>query len=204
MSDQEIPLEIAGKHLQFVRVLMSYVDFQQAGGIATCILESNLVERYPKDRFHLQGLSSGMIVAYCRPFSNTRRRGEEPVPPLRARILRVLSREERDLHEVIREDRNSVVSHSDSKAWNPRPHYMIVNGKKALVPQFDAPHAHLLRAVIEMFSGMCDKLREACFDERERLEDELAPYLPVVKPGGNWDSLNNTVDNRAHNRHKYQ
>lgn len=181
MSDQEIPLEIAGKHLQFVRVLMSYVDFQQAGGIATCILESNLLERYPKDRFHLQGLSSGMIVAYWRPFSNTRR-GEKAVPPLRGRILRVLSREERDLHEVIREDRNSVVAHSDSEAWNPRPHYMILNGKKVLVPLFSAPHAHLLRPAIEMLSGMCNKLREACFEERERLEHELAPYLPVVKP----------------------
>jgi len=181
MSDEEVPPEIAGKYLQFVRVLMSYVDFQQAGGIASCILESNLLERYPKDRFHLQGLNSGMIVAYWRPFSNTRR-GEEAVPPLRARILRVLSREERDLHGVIREDRNTVVAHSNSEAWNPRPHYIILNGKKVLFPLFSAPHAPLLRSAVEMFTGMCNKLLEACFAERERLERELAPYLPVVKP----------------------
>lgn len=159
---------------------MSYVDFQQAGGIASCILESDLLERYPNDRFHLQGLNSGMIVAYWRPFSNERG-GEAAVPSLPGRILGVLNREERELHEVIREDRNRVVAHSDSEAWNPRPHYIILNGKKILVPLFSAPHAHLLRPAVEMFAGMCTKLREACFAERERLERELAPYLPVVE-----------------------
>ncbi|MHC4322228.1 MAG: hypothetical protein ACYST3_08135 [Planctomycetota bacterium] len=90
MSDEKISPEIDGKYRQFLRVLISYVDFQQAGGIASCILESDLLERYPKDRFHLQGLNSGMIVAYWRPFMNDR---EGEVPPLPSRTLSVLDRE---------------------------------------------------------------------------------------------------------------
>jgi hypothetical protein len=179
LSEEEVSLEIDGKYRQFIRVLMSYVDFQQAGGIASCILESDLLERYPKDRFHLQGLNSGMIVAYWRPFLKDR---EGKVPPLPSRILSVLDCEEKELHEVIREDRNKVVAHSDSEAWNPRPHYIILNGTKIFSPLFASAHAHLLRPVVEQLSGMCGKLREACFVERERLEQELAPYLPVVEP----------------------
>jgi hypothetical protein len=35
--------------------------------------------------------------------------------------------------------------------------------------------------VTEQFAIMCDKLREACFEERLRFEPELKPYLPVVE-----------------------
>ncbi len=37
--------EVRGKLLQFHRVLMSYIDFEQAGEIASYILEHNLHDR---------------------------------------------------------------------------------------------------------------------------------------------------------------
>lgn len=45
-------------------------------------------------------------------------------------------------------------------------------------------HAPLTRDATEHFHVMCGKLREACFDERLRLESDLKPYLQVIAPDG--------------------
>ena len=49
-----------------------------------------------------------------------------------------------------------------------------------LVPSFTYAHAPLIRSAVEHPENMADKLREACFAERERLEAELGHLLPVV------------------------
>lgn len=179
--EPKLPGEIAGKLRQFNRVLMSYVDFQQAGGIAGYILRDNLHERYPADRFLLQGLNCAMIIAYCRPFSGNDRGVAVKIPDLPPRILQVLTPEEHEIHAVVMEDRNTVLAHSDSRAWEPRPQIHRGGGRDLLVPMFNYAHAPLTRAVTEQLSAMCGKLREACFEERLRLEPELKPYLEVVE-----------------------
>lgn len=180
-EESELPAEIVGKLRQFNRVLMSYVDFQQAGGIAGYILAENLHERFPRDRFLLQGLNCGMIVAYCRPFSGNDRGAAVKIPDLPPRILQVLTPEEGKIHAVVMEDRNTVLAHSDSRAWEPRPQVCRLRGRDLLMPMLNYAHAPLTREVTEKFAVMCGKLREACFEERLRLEPELKPYLPVVE-----------------------
>ena len=177
----DVSPEIDGKLRQFKRVLMSYVDFQQATGIASHILEMDLHARYPKDRFLLQGLNAGMIVAYCRPFSGNDRKAEVRVPDLPARILDVLTSDEMHVHGVVINDRNTVLAHSDSTAWEPQPEIHRTGGRDRLVPMFNYAHAPLTRNATETLHDMSDKLVEACFAERERLEAELTPYLPVVE-----------------------
>ncbi len=179
---ERVTQEIRGKLRQFIRVLMSYIDFQQAGGIAGYILDHNLHHRYPRDRFLLQGLNTGMIVAYCRPFSSNERGGDTNVPNLPERILRVLTKDERGLHDVVKEDRNKVLAHSDSAAWELKPQILRLRGRDILVPLCHYVHAPLMGDATEQFRVMCDKLMEACFDERLRLEPELKPYLQVIEP----------------------
>ncbi len=179
---EHLTQEIRGKLRQFVRVLMSYVDFQQAEEIASYILEHNLHERYPRDRFLLQGLNTGMIVAYCRPFSNNERGGDTNVPSLPKSFLRVLTKEERGLHDVVKQDRNSVLAHSDSAAWELRPQVFRLGSRDILMPIHHNVHAPLTHDATQQFCIMCNRLRETCFDERLRLEPELKPYLQVVKP----------------------
>ena len=41
------------------------------------------------------------------------------------------------------------------------------------LPRFNYVHAPLTRDFTEKFRTMCDKLREACFTERMRLEPEI-------------------------------
>lgn len=177
---RDLPPEIQGKLRQFVRVLMSYVDFQQAEGIARHILASDLLDRYPQDRFALQGLNCGMVIAYCRPFTGNDQGAESKIPSLPARILDALTPEERELHKTLMEERHTILAHSDSQAWEPQVHYMRVGSRETLIPSFAYVHAPLLREVVQQVEIMARKLREACFAERERLEPELKAFLPVV------------------------
>lgn len=179
--------EIRGRLRYFNRVLMSYIDFQQAHNIAHVILRDRLHERLrdpgPGDRFLLQGLNCAMIVAYCRPFSgNDRRRRAVKIPDLPARFLRILTEEERWLHGVVMEDRDSRLAHSDSEAWEMEPVvYRSAGGHEMLTPMHHLVHEPLTREATECFCGMADKLREACFAERRRLEPELRPYFRVLE-----------------------
>lgn len=179
-KELEVSPEDAGKARQFVRYLMSYVDFGQAAEIAGYILREELHNRYPKDRFLLQGLNCGMVVAYCRPFSRNDRGAQPQIPHLPRRILDNLSPDERELHKTLIEERNTVLAHSDSRAWEPRPQILRLPGNDMLLPVFKDVHAPLAREATEHLKGMAEKLREACFEERCWLEKELRPYLPKV------------------------
>jgi len=56
------PKEIEGKFGQFNRVLMSYIDFQQAYSIAEIILKEKLCENYPREnRILLEALHASRI-----------------------------------------------------------------------------------------------------------------------------------------------
>jgi hypothetical protein len=182
MSQDNVSPEIQGKLGQFIRVLMSYVDFQQAEEIASYILEHSLHDSYPRNRFLLQGLNTGMIVAYCRPFSKNETGQGAKVPNLPERILRKLTNDERELHEMVKEDRNTVLAHSDSAAWMLTPRILRLSDRDMLVPLHYDVHGPLTPDANKKFQGICHKLREACFDERQRLEPELKPYLEVDEP----------------------
>ena len=169
--------EIEGKFRQFNRVLMSYIDFQQAHAIATLILDENLHENYPREnRFKLQALNASLVVAYCRPFS-----GNKGVPDLPIRFVRNLSADEKEIHDALMADRNMVIAHSDSEAWNMRPHYLSINGNNILMPLHHGIHEPFLKEPTERICRLAEKQMETCFAERERLEEELKPYIPVVE-----------------------
>ena len=176
--------EIRGKLRQFIRLLMSYIDFQQAEAISGYIIEHNLHERYPQERFLHQGLNTGMIVAYCRPMSANERGGDTKVPKLPGRIFQVLTKDEHGLHEAIKNDRDTVLAHSDSAAWELKPLILRLPVGDILVPVHNDVHAPLTRDATKHFHVMCEKLREACFDERLRLESELKPYIQIIEPDG--------------------
>jgi len=169
--------EIEGKFGQFNRVLMSYIDFQQAHAIATIILEENLHDHYPKgQRIKLEALNSSMIIAYSRPFS-----GNRGVPDLPGRFIRNLSESEKETHDAILLDRNTVIAHSDYEAWNMRPYYEDVGGRHILVPLSHSVHSPFLREPTERIEKLAEKQMEACFEAREALEVELKPYIPVIQ-----------------------
>ncbi len=179
--DEASQQELEGKYRQYQRVLMSYIDFNQAQAITLMILEMKLHEKYPREnRILLEALNLAMIIAYCRPFSGNDAGGAFRVPDLPGRFLKDLSAEEREIHDVAMEDRNSVLAHSDSEAWQMTPHYVKLPSREILVPAHRGVHRPLLLEPTIRLSRLAEKMREACFRERVRLEEELKPYLPRV------------------------
>jgi len=167
--------EVDGKFRQFNRVLMSYVDFQQAHSIASIILDENLHENYPrKNRILLEALNFAMVVAYCRPFS-----GNKGVPDLPKRFVRNLSKNEKEIHDALIEDRNKVIAHSDSEAWDLQPHYQIINERRMLVPFHKGVHRPFLLDPTIRIRDLAKKQMDTCFEERVKLEKELESFIPV-------------------------
>jgi len=168
---------IEGKFKQFNRVLMSYIDFQQACAIASIIIEENLHSNYPREnRVKLEALNSSMVIAYCRPFS-----GNKGIPDLPRKFINHLTIEELETHKLLMGDRNKMIAHSDGEAWNMRPYYQRVNGLNILVPLHYGVHRPFLKGDTENICALAEKQQEACFEVRERLENELKPYIPIVE-----------------------
>ena len=142
-APQKLSPEIQGKLGQFHRVLMSYTDFYQAKRITDHILGSNLYSDPAKDRFLLPALNCAGIIAYCRPFSGNNP-GEMPkVHDLSARFLRVLTKDEMVVHEVVMQDRNTVLAHSDPGAWGMDLQIVKNPSGDFLLPHHNDVHAPL-------------------------------------------------------------
>lgn len=180
-GERSPPKEIDGKLRQFQRALISYLDFEQAAAIAALILSKEFHKTYPREnRVLLEALNCAMIVAYCRPFSGNDARGGSKSPDLPGRFLRDLSVEEREIHNCVIADRNQVFAHSDSEAWNMRPLYLNLAGRKTLVPAHHGVHRPLTLDATRRFHCLAARLQEAVFAEREGLEAELRPHLLTI------------------------
>ncbi len=169
--------EIDGKFGQFNRVLMSYIDFQQTHDIADQILKGNLHRRYPgKNRIKLEALNSAMVVAYSRPFS-----GNRSIPDLPNRFIRHLSKDEKEIHTAVLDDRNSVIAHSDGESWSMRSYYEEIGDNRILIPLHNGVHRPFLREPTEKIFALACKQIELCFEVRESLEKELREFIPTNK-----------------------
>lgn len=165
----------------FRRVLMSYTDFYQAKRISDQLLGSQTYPGEPNENRTLyEALNCAAIVAYCRPFSGNES-SDTTLAVLPQRFLKVLTEEERGLHKVVMTDRNTVLAHSDSEAWEMEPTvFRLGNGKEMLAPMHNPVHAPLTREAMTTFSSMCAKLMEEVFKERQRLEPIVWKFLRVI------------------------
>jgi len=171
------------------RLLISYNDFHQASQIASYILRHRLQEKVDRlrgpRRYQIkllwQALNCAMVVSYCRPFSGNDRRLANPIPDLPKRFLKRLTPEEKELHRVAMQDRNTLLAHSDSQAWNLRPFFLETGpGHRMLVPLHSDVRAPLVHAAVEQLQKMCTKLMDFLFEERMQLEKELTDLFPVT------------------------
>jgi hypothetical protein len=177
------PLEIERKLRQYKRILLSYADFKHAKLASSYILSNELHEQYPEKSYVLlEALNCSMIMAYCRPFSGNDSRSKNRVPDLPARLLRVLSSAEKAIHEVVMEDRNKVLAHSDSEALQIEPVIWQVAGKSMVLPLKNWGLAPLNKEATVAFHSAAEKLFLALQEERSRIEPELIPYFRVVDP----------------------
>lgn len=175
----ELSPEIDGKMRQFKRVLLSYADFKHAKLASSYILTERLHQKYPEEScVILEALNCSMIVAYCRPFSGN----DNMIPDLPSRIIRALNSAERAIHEVVMQDRNKVLAHSDSEALQVEPVLWHVAGRAMVLPIKNWGLAPLTEDATAIFQSAAEKLLMAMMEERQRLEPLLIPYLRVADP----------------------
>ena len=168
----------------FNRLLMSYNDFKQAHEISTYLLENKLYESYPaENRTLVIGLNMAAIVAYSRPFSSNRGALAQRRIPLD--ILDVLTEEEREVHDIVITDRNTMMAHSDADANDSFPLVLATGNSKIVVPMNASPYANpLLPEAMKVLSEMSLKLQEEVFDRRQKMEPNLIEHLPVKQAAG--------------------
>jgi hypothetical protein len=172
-----------GKLRQYKRVLLSYADFKHAKLASSYILDSQLHEKYREEGYLiLEALNCSMIIAYCRPFSGNASRAPGSVPDLPSRLLRGLNPEERAIHDVVMQDRNKVLAHSDDEALQVEPVIWQVAGRDMVLPIRNWGLAPLTKEATIIFRSAAEKLFIATIEERQRLEPELIPYLRVANP----------------------
>jgi len=184
------------KYKQYLRLLISYNDFQQAAEISELILSEEYYEKRNELRGHegqkirklWEGLNCTMIIAYCRPFSGNDKKTENKIPDLSKNVLNCLTQEEKDLHKVIIEERNTILAHSDSEAWGISPQYLQMEGfkRKILCPVRRNVRAPFLPESVGKIQNMSRKLMEEIFERRIKLEEELKYIIPIqIIPNSN-------------------
>ena len=174
--------EIMGKLRQFYRLLLSYKGFKQAHYIASYILDKKLHDS--EDRRLLEALNCAMIVSYCRPFSANERGIETKIPALSASFLKDVPEAEREIHQVVLKDRNTVLAHSDSNAANLEPEVWKIRDKKVLVPWQNDRLAPLTREATKTFLSLVNRMRDKIRNERMKIEPELVTCfdeIPIEK-----------------------
>lgn len=183
MSSQELARETSGRLRQFLRLLMSYNDFKHANRIATYITSLDAADEKREGRwFLIEALNCAMVVAYCRPFSGNDRGTRPKIPDLPDSFLGVLDSREREVHALALSDRNLVLAHSDSAAWNLRPLALAIGDRRILMPWSSYTRAPLTLEATEILRTSSGKLMEAVYAERMRLEPDLIQHFQTVSP----------------------
>jgi hypothetical protein len=171
--------EARGKLRQFYRLLLSYGDFKQAHYIASYILDQKL--HNSEDRRLLEALNCAMVVSYCRPFSGSDRGIETKVPNLPASFLKGVPESEREIHEVVLKDRNTLLAHSDSSAAQLQPEVWKIKDKQILIPWQNDRQAPLTKEATETFLSLVNRMRDKIMSERMKLEPELLKYFEKIQ-----------------------
>jgi hypothetical protein len=179
MSGKLLTPESEGKLRQLYRLLTSLSDFKQASLIASYILANKLHDRedHGWGRMLHEALNCAMIIAYCRPFSGS---NPKKIPALPHGFLRILDEHEKEIHEIVMYDRNGVLAHSDSSAWDLQPEVWNIKGHKLLVPWCNDTRAPLTRGTTETLYRMCRKLMQEVIKKRINLERELMESFDTI------------------------
>jgi len=174
--------EVRGKLRQFYRLLLAFGDFKQAHYIASYILDQKLHDS--EDRRLLESLNCAMIVSYCRPFSGSDRGIEIKIPNLSVSFLKGVPAGEREIHEVVLTDRNTLLAHSDSSAAQLQPEVWKIKDKQILIPWQNDRRAPLTKEATETFISLVNRMCEKIMSERMKLEPELISCfeeIPIEK-----------------------
>jgi hypothetical protein len=164
------------------RLALSRADFKHAAVAAEIILGRKRHEKYRGVNAHvLRAMNCSMLLAYTRPFCGAQARRAESVAALPAKVLRVLTREERKLHNEVVRSRNKCLAHTDADAVALETIVFIgPSGNESLVHRCVDRLAPLDAASTRVLAGSARKLLEVTQLLATDLEARLRPYSRVA------------------------
>jgi hypothetical protein len=181
---RRVPTKLLPEAKLHQRLALSGADFKHAWRTSERILKRKLHEKYRGVNIEvLRALNCSMVLAYTRPFCGAQARRNESIQPLPAKILRVLTREERKLHDEVMRSRNKFLAHTDADAVSLETVILrLPNGSENLV-YFGADRMRPLDAALTHVLGeAATKLWEFTQSLATELEAQLLPYFRVLTP----------------------
>jgi hypothetical protein len=166
---------ITNQLVQLKRTLISQVDFKNCYGIAKHIVDGKLhkLDIY-SNRYLLEGMSVGMVVAYCRPFSGNNGGN------LSDKIFNALSEAEKEIHTQALALRNQTLAHSDADDWDMNPHYIEMdNNDRILMPFHNCVHDPVSLAFTKKLMELAQKQFKQCVELQITLEKSVGEHIPI-------------------------
>ncbi|MEX3942951.1 hypothetical protein AB4Y44_25955 [Paraburkholderia sp. BR10937] len=172
MDTTTVSAELEPQLRLYRRLFLARQDLHEA----SAIIEETLRANFPFPRYEEPGvlhlsLTTALAIAYARPFVNSRGNATVADRTVPGSLLRVYTRKERALHEVLIDFRNREIAHTDAD---------ILELSLQLFPAGDgsisrATRHPYRRAELRALQKMIDKLLK----ELERRCAELRRVLPL-------------------------
>lgn len=154
------------------RLHLSYNDLDEAKATVEELLRARLpVPRREPPSALLMALTTALVVAYARPFVNSRGESKFAERSVPGSLLRVLTSRQREIHNYLLNVRNREVAHSDADRSEIYLQ-LYPNGHGAI---FRAARAPFLRAELKDIHRIITKLMK----EVDHRCDELRRVLPL-------------------------
>src|SRR4051812_4163592 len=110
-----LPPELQPALRLYRRLYLSYKDLEEAKATVEELLRARLpLPRKNQPSALLMALTTALVVAYARPFVNTRGESKFAERSVPGSLLRVLSSKRREAHDYLLNVRNREVAHSDA------------------------------------------------------------------------------------------
>lgn len=179
-SSNELDRVVVAPELQpalrlYRRLYLSSHDLEEANATAEELLRARLpLPRRDPPSALLTALTTALVVAYARPFANTRGESKFAERSVPGSLLRVLTSRQREVHDYLLNVRNREVAHSDADRSEV---YLTLypDGHSAIYRVVRAP---FLRSELKDIQRIISKLLK----EVERRCVELRSELP----SGGW------------------
>jgi len=110
-----VTAELQPKLKLYRRLYLSYNDLDEAKATVEELLSARLpIPRKDPPSALLMALTTALVVAYSRPFVNSRGESTFADKSVPGSLLRVLTSRQRELHDYLLQIRNREVAHSDA------------------------------------------------------------------------------------------
>jgi hypothetical protein len=165
-----VPSNLQPQLRLYRRLYLARIDLNEAKATVEELLDRRIpLPRSKLPSALLMSLTTALVVAYARPFVNSRGQSEVADKAVPGVLLRVFTSTERELHEALLDIRNKEVAHSDADMLDMSIK-LYKDGEGAIFRNARAPfHRRALKAILRMTIKLEVALEQRCTELRTEL-----------------------------------